>query len=85
MPFPVELLRFFEHATGADTPTRAATTVVSTDQAAVAAVREPAVDAAPSHLEENDFLPASDSPEGPPAGPVSDRRLPPTPIDPEQR
>jgi len=85
MPFPVELLRFFEHATGADTPTRAAAPVVSTDQAAADTVRDPAVDAAPSHLEETDFLPAPDSPDGPPAGPVSDRRLPPTPIDPEQR
>lgn len=84
MPFPVELLRFFEHAAGADTPTRAAAPVVSTDQAAADAVRDPAVDAAPSHLEETDFLPAPDSPVGPPAGPVSDRRLPPTPIDPEQ-
>lgn len=84
MPFPVELLRFFEHAAGAATPPRAAAPPVSTDQAATDAVRDPAVDRAGSHLEETDFLPAPDSPDGRPSGPVSDRRLPPTPIDPEQ-
>ena len=81
MPFPVELLRFFEHASGAETPTRAAAAVVSTDQAAADAVRDPAVDGPATQLEETDLQPTHDSPDAPPA---SDRRLPSTPIDPGQ-